>query len=569
MRNFRPVDRKTGFLLPPSVDEWLPERHLARFVVEIIEKLNLSVMVNAYRGSGLAAYHPRMLLGILVYGYVTGIFSSRKLERATYDSIAFRFIAANDHPDHDTIAAFRSRFAEHIEDLFVQVLMLARVAGVLKVGMVALDGTKIHANASRHHALSYGRICKIEAQLKTEVAELLLLAEQADAVDEQGGMSVPEELSRREDRAQRIVESQAKMEAHAKARHNQYRAKYEAKLNAKLAEQTDAVDEQGGMSVPEELSRRKDRVECINESTATVEMRAEACHERKQAKYETKLNAKLAEQTDAVDEQDGMSVPEELSRRLDQLQGIVKIKKKIEVRTKVRDERKQAKYETKLNAREEKVRKSGRKLSGRPLQSPKLGPVAKDQINLTDPDSRIMPVSGGSFIQGYNAQILAVTGSLLVLINHVAEATNDKQQIEPALEKLKHLPGVLRKVKILLADNGYFSKANVEACVEAGITPLIALGRERHQPWDQHFATLLSCPQDPTALEEMAYQLATPEGRKAYAKRKHTPEPVFGIIKEVMGFRRFHLRGLDKVQGEWNLVTMAWNIKRMYNLQSG
>src|SRR3954471_3483124 len=183
MSNFRPVDRQTGFLLPPSVDEWLPEKHLARFVVEVIDGLDLRVMRGSYRGSGSASYPPSLLLGILVYGYATGVFSSRKLERASYDSVAFRFIAANQHPDHDTIAAFRRRFLQEIEGLFVQVLAVAREMGVLKMGTVALDGTKIHANASRHSALSYEHAGKIEAQLKAEVAELLAKAEAADRAD--------------------------------------------------------------------------------------------------------------------------------------------------------------------------------------------------------------------------------------------------------------------------------------------------------------------------------------------------------------------------------------------------
>ena len=140
--NFRTIDRQTGFLLPPSVDEWLPEEHLARFVVEVVDGLDTSAMSSAYRGSGSASYHPRLLLGILIYGYATGVFSSRKLERATYNSVAFRFIAANDHPDHDTIAAFRRRFLKEIEALFVQVLLLAREMGLLKMGTVALDGTR-------------------------------------------------------------------------------------------------------------------------------------------------------------------------------------------------------------------------------------------------------------------------------------------------------------------------------------------------------------------------------------------------------------------------------------------
>src|SRR6202521_5660530 len=179
MSNFRTIDRQTGFLLPPSVDDWIPERHLARFVVEVIEGLDLRLMSESYRGSGSASYHPSVLLGIMVYGYATGVFSSRKLERATYDSVAFRFIAANEHPDHDTIAAFRRRFLRQIETLFEQVLGVACEIEVLKMGTVALDGTKIHANASRHSALSYEHASRIEAQLKAEVADLMAKAEVA------------------------------------------------------------------------------------------------------------------------------------------------------------------------------------------------------------------------------------------------------------------------------------------------------------------------------------------------------------------------------------------------------
>jgi transposase len=198
MSIFRAIDRDTGFLLPPSVDEWLPEKHLARFVVEVIDGLDLRNMCRSYRGTGSACYHPALLLGILVYGYATGVFSSRRLERATYDSVAFRFIASNDHPDHDTIATFRRRFLKDIEALFVQVLLLAREMGVLKLGTIALDGTKIHANASRHSALSYEHAGKIAAQLKAEVAGLLAKAEAADQANIPDGMSIPEELARRE-----------------------------------------------------------------------------------------------------------------------------------------------------------------------------------------------------------------------------------------------------------------------------------------------------------------------------------------------------------------------------------
>src|SRR5271167_3584143 len=193
MSNFRTIDRETGFLMPPSVDEWLPEKHLARFVVEVVDGLDLSAMTKSYRGTGSASYRPKLLLSLLVYGYATGVFSSRKLERATHDSVAFRFIAANDHPDHDTIATFRRRFLKEIEALFVEVLKLAREIGVLKMGTVALDGTKIHANASRHSALSYEHAGKIETQLKSEVADLLAKAEAADRADLPDGLSIPDE----------------------------------------------------------------------------------------------------------------------------------------------------------------------------------------------------------------------------------------------------------------------------------------------------------------------------------------------------------------------------------------
>jgi len=449
MSNFRQIDRDTGFLLPPSVDEWLPEKHLARFVVEVIDGLDLSAMSKSYRGSGSASYHPALLLGVLVYGYATGVFSSRKLERATYDSVAFRFIAANDHPDHDTIATFRRHFLKEIEGLFVQVLVLAREMGMLKLGTVGLDGTKIHANASRHSAMSYEHAGKIEAQLKAEVAELLARAEAADQADVSDGMSIPDELARREERLAKLAEARAKIEARAKERY----------------------------------------------------------------------------------------------------------------------EREKAEYEAKLAAREAKAQATGKKPGGKPPQPPVEGARPTDQINLTDEESRIMPVAGGGFEQCYNAQAVVAAGSLLVVAAQVVQAPNDKQQIEPMLERIGALPEDLGKAETLLADNGYFSDTNVMLCAAANIEPLIALGRQSHHPsLRERFADAPPAPDNPTPLEAMAHRLQTPEGKRFYALRKQTPEPVFGIIKSVMGFRQFLLRGLDNVQGEWSLVTMAWNMKRMFVL---
>ncbi len=228
----RPAAEDTGFLMPPSLDEWLPQRHLARYVVDVVEGLDLRAKTGRYRGSGEASYHPQLLLGLIIYGYATGVFSSRKLERATYDSVAFRFIAANEHPDHDTIAVFRRRFLPQIEALFVQVLGVGREMGVLKLGRVALDRTKIHANARRHSALSYECAGQIEAQLQAEVAGLMAKAEAVDQAEVPDGMQVPEELARREKRVAAIARACATIEARAKERHAREQAEHDAKMAA-------------------------------------------------------------------------------------------------------------------------------------------------------------------------------------------------------------------------------------------------------------------------------------------------------------------------------------------------
>src|ERR1700678_1806109 len=324
--------------------------------------------------------------------------------------------------------------------------------GMLKMGTVALDGTKIHANASRHSALSYEHAGKIEEQLKAEVADLMARAEAADAAEVADGMSIPDELARREARLAKLAEARAKIEARAKERF----------------------------------------------------------------------------------------------------------------------EREAAEHRAKLAAREAKAEAAGKKPGGKPPAPPVEGPQPKDQINLTDEDSRIMPVAGGGFDQCFNAQAVVAAESLLVIAVEVVQAPNDKQQIAPMLDKIAALPEQLGRPETLLADNGYFSEANVTLCAAANIEPLIAPGRQpHHQPLRERFAAAPPAPENPTPVEAMAYRLRTPQGKKLYALRKQTPEPVFGIIKSVMGFRQFLLRGLDNVRGEWSLVTMAWNIKRMYALSPG
>ena len=240
---------------------------------------------------------------------------------------------------------------------------------------------------------------------------------------------------------------------------------------------------------------------------------------------------------------------------------------KIEARAKERYERDLAEHEAKMAARAAKTAATGKKPGGKPPEPPVEGPLPKDQINLTDEESRIMPVAGGGFEQCYNAQAVVAADSLLVVAVTVTQAPNDKNRIEPILDGIDALPDELGDVDRLLADTGYFSAANVGACEAAGIEPMIASGRQpHHPPLGERFGPDPAPPEDPTPVEAMAHRLKTRAGRDLYALRKQIPEPVFGIIKSVMGFRQFLLRGLDKVRGEWSLVTMAWNMKRLFVL---
>jgi transposase len=449
---FVEVDRETLYLLPPSIQDWLPEKHLARFVVEIVEQLDLQPLKASYCGRGSRPYNPEMLVALLFYGYATGVFSSRKLERSTYDSVAFRYIAANKHPDHDTIAEFRKRFLPELTKIFVEILTIAGQMKVLKLGKVSIDGTKVPANASKHKALSYGHACKLEERLEAEVAELLQKAESADSAD------IPD-----------------------------------------------------GMDVPAELSIRQERIKAIKEAKAEIERRAVERYAEEQKAYE----AKIAD-------------------------------------------------------RAKKEQETGKKARAKRPQPPTPGPTEKDQVNLNDSESRIMPTSGGGFEQAYNAQAGVDTETLLIVTTHVSQAPNDKQELEPALTNLKQLPQTLGTVTDLLADNGYFSENNVRLCEENKVASYIAVKRDSHHPTlMERFEDPGPLPDEANALDTMKHRLKTKSGKALYAMRKSTIEPVFGIIKSVMGFRQFLLRGLDAVKGEWDLVCIAFNLKRLYALANG
>ena len=445
---FIEIDRAKAITLPENMEGFLDQNSLARFIVDVVEQLDTSELEKSYRGGGSAPYPPKMMLSLLFYCYATGIFSSRKIEQATYELIPVLYITGGTHPDHDSINTFRKRFLEQLSALFVQILEYACEMGILKLGNISIDGSKIKANASKHKAMSWDYANKLEKQLQEEIATLMAQAE-AGEDNQATKIDIPSELKRREERLAKIAEVKAELEKRAQERYDQEKAEYDAKM---------------------------------------------------------------AE-------------------------------------------------------REEKEKARGRKLGGKKPQAPEPGPKAKDQVNFTDEASRIMPVAGGGFEQAYNTQATVDIETMLIVGEHVSQNTNDKQEVEPALSELEKLPEHLGKVEKAALDSGYFSEANIQRFDEAEIEAYIPAGRQHHNlTLEERFAPAPELPENPDMAATMNHRLKTEAGKAFYAKRKSTVEPVFGIIKEVMGFRQFMLRGFQAVQGEWTLVCIAFNLKRLCNL---
>jgi transposase len=410
---FRCYDQNQLFLLPPSLREWLPGNHLAHFISDVVDELDMKEFIKTYSNSdrGQPPYHPAMMLKVLLYAYCTGTPSSRKIEQKTYEDIAFRFLAASDHPDHDTIATFRKIHLTAIKDLFLEVLLLCRGAGLVKAGHISLDSTKIKANASKHKAMSYARMGEKEKQLQHEIDELLKRAERTDAEE----------------------------------------------------------DRQKDYDIPQELAFREERLKRIREAKAALEKR---------------------------------------------------------------------------------VRKEKDK-----------DPDPKDQINFTDSESRIMKDSATKeFVQAYNAQC-AVTASQIIVAADVAQETNDKKQIEPMVDHIQH--NLKKMPKHLLADAGYFSEDNISFLHQQNIKALIPPDRIRHTE-KPLAAPRGRIPKNLSLKDSMRRLLVTKRGKKLYGKRKETVEPVFGQIKEERGFRRFLLRGLEKVKAEWRIICTTHNLLKLY-----
>jgi transposase len=447
-RTFKTVDYQATLEVSVRLGDCVPPDHLARFVVDTITQLDLSALYARYGSRGGEPYAPEPLLGLLFYGYATGVFSSRKIERATYESAPFRFIAGNLHPDHDTLAHFRTSFLSELKGLFVEILLIARLAGVLQLGRISFDGTKIHADASKSNAVSYQRLLEIEQKLQAEVEELFALGERAEHADLPDGLVISDEIALRTARLARLAEAKAVLEARANERH--------------------ALE--------------------------------------------------------------------------------------------------QAEYDAKMREREAKAAKSGRKPGGRPPQPPTAGPRAKDQYNFTDPDSRVMKNSTNQgFDQDYNAQVAVDQASFLIVGQSLSNHPNDQAEAQPTLESISSQLGQPGAAAL---DNGFFSATNIELFQSRGIDPYIATGRDaHHQSWQARFADQPAPPpQDASPQVQMAYKLKTALGKAIYAARKCTVEPVIGIIKAVLGFRQFSLRGAEAVAGEWCLVCLAFNLKRLHIL---
>jgi transposase len=421
-----------------------------RFVVDIVAHLDLNTIYRRYAVRGGEAPAAEALLALLFYGYSTGKFSSRKTEKATYEDFGFRFVAGGLHPDHDTLANFRKTFLPERQGVFVQILLLAQLSGVLKVGNLSLEGSKIHADASKSKAVSYGRLKELETTLREEVVRLFELGECADP----GEVELPE-----------------------------------------------------GLVIGDEIAFRKERLENLAKAKAVLEARAQEQYEAEKAEYAAKMRERAA----------------------------------------------------KAHERHQKPRR-------KPPKPPEVGPDEKDQYNFTDPDSRIMKNStNAGYDQHYNAQIAVTQDSLLIVATSLSNHPNDKREAEPTLEALSPKPG---KPTGAALDNGFFSEHNINALQQRQIEPYIATGREAHY---QRIEDLLGkLPDEPpveaSPKEKMTYKLATDIGKEIYRLRKCTVEKVIGIIKEILGFRQFSLRGLIHAAGEWCLVCLAFNLKRMHSL---
>lgn len=467
-----------SFLLPPSPREWLPEGHLAYFVLDLVSELDLRAIedvIHAKDARGERPYSPRMMTALIVYAYCVGVFSSRKIERATHEDVAMRVIAGGAHPFFTTVNEFRLVHRKALSGLFLQVLKLCARAGLKTVGHLSLDGSKVHANASKHKAMSYGRMKEDEKRLQAEIEALLRRADEVDALEDgqygrdKRGDELPEELQRREQRLARIREVKAELEKEA----------------------------------------AESRAATLRESAKELREKAATAENPKSGRAARTLARKADEQADKLssrddDDDDDGSAQLALHR----------------VRAK-----------------------------------PNGTPDDKAQRNFTDADSRIM-IRNGVFLQAYNAQAL-VSEDQIIVAHGVTNDPVDARHLAPMLERARANCGSLPEV--LTADSGYISEENIDLCESRGVDALIAIPKKE--------ALAGTFPPKTMAQHKrfaMQVKLKSERGAATYALRKVIVEPVFGQIKQAMGFRRFSLRGLGKVPDEWAIVSLCHNVLKLF-----
>jgi transposase len=521
-KSYRPWIPRQAFLLPPSPLDWLPKDHFVYFLLDVLEELNLRAIEDVIQekdGRGNRPFDPRMMLSLVVYGYCVGIRSSRKLEQATHTDVAFRVLTSGENPDHSAIAEFRRLHRTAMEGLFLQVLHLCQAAGLVKLGHVALDGTKLEANASMHKAMSHSRMKKTKSRLENEVKQILDDAERIDREEDalygvgNRGDALPAELTRREDRLKKIREVMAALEAEA--------ARTRAQDLREREQTAKAQAEKAGAKEREKKARH----------AAAAEGKAKAAAERARdlAKKREESAAAEVERTSVA----GTAAQHVAAQR----------------------EHQAATVDLAKALREDLGALASTELPEHRVNAIASGdPHPSAQRNFTDPDSRIQK-TGKGFVQGYNAQAAVDEGHQIIV---ACALTNQPPDVE-------HLPAMLGKIEqncgtlpvAMTADAGYWSADNVRCCTERGVDPHISVHRDRHGATPPSIAKT-------QPMEEMRAKLQTPDGKALYARRKATVEPVFGQIKECRGFRRLLLRGLLGARAEWQLACTAHNLLKLF-----
>jgi transposase len=529
-KSYRPVDRDQVFLLPPNMAEWLESDHLAWFVLDVVNQLDLAAFHDRRRlgGAGRAAYDPQMMLALLLYAYCTAVRSSRRIERLCQVDVAFRVVCAQDVPDHSTIARFRAEHEQALKDLFDQVLVLCARAGLGRLGVVALDGTKIAANASKEANRSAG-------WLREQVDAMFDEAAAIDAAEDElfgqaRGDELPEELADPRTRKARLREALRQLN--------------EEREQAEQAEQDQAERESGRPGRAERAA-----VQRLTEAEAALERELGVAHKRR---------AELEER-----------------RRADHAAGVAycgpRAPKEPEDYAKVR---RAAERVAAARARIDRLQEQ-REQAARARRNQRRAGLAerteRARRNTTDPDSRLMPVRGGGWVQGFNAQAV-VSADQIVLAAGVSSNPADAVSFEPmmraaetAARRMSAATGKRRKIGTLLADAGYDSDQNLTV---KGPNRLIAIGKTRQiRQAARANPAEGPPPAGAGARDRMDHLLRTASGIDRYAKRSTTVEPVFGHVKEQRGFRRFSRRGSKAAASEWNLITTVHNLLKLHQAQ--